>query len=136
MPHKAYFPDASPAEKRNCDFLIKSGCQFCNKKMKRQKCEECGGKIKKTKVEFSLYGQSLGSFPAEVCTQCGEELFDEETSDKIDQRAKEKGLWGTGSKSNCKIMGKVTTKMIRKTLLYKCRCGGYVHSSLAPRLHC
>jgi hypothetical protein len=58
------------------------------------KCSECGGKVIKKKVDFSMYGVSLGKFDAEVCSKCGEELFDEETSKKIDESAKKKGLWG------------------------------------------
>ncbi len=63
--------------------------------MQRTKCDECGGKIVKRKVEFKLYDTDVGMFPAEVCTNCGEKCFDEETSDLIDEAAKEKGLWGS-----------------------------------------
>ncbi len=66
--------------------------------MKRQKCEECGGKIVKKQVDFSMYGVSLGKFPAEVCNKCGEEVFDEKTSEDIDIIAKQKGLWGLAKK--------------------------------------
>lgn len=62
--------------------------------MKRIKCEECGGRIINKKVDFGLYGQSLGKFPAEVCSKCGETCFSEEASDQIDKIAKERGLWG------------------------------------------
>ncbi len=85
--------------------------------MERQKCEECRGKIKKAKVEFSLYGQSLGSFPAEVCTQCGEELFDEETSDRIDQIAKEKGLWGLEAQAKVTKVGSSYAIILNKRLV-------------------
>jgi hypothetical protein len=37
---------------------------------------------------------SLGEFPAEVCSRCGEKVFDEKVSDEIDARAKQKRLWG------------------------------------------
>jgi len=57
------------------------------------KCD-CGGRIEKKLVDFSMYGISLGKFEAEVCTKCGEELFSEEVSRKIDEVAKKKGLWG------------------------------------------
>ena len=66
--------------------------------MERKKCEECGGKIVKKEIEFSMYGVNLGKFLAEVCEKCGEEVFDEETSEKIDKIAKEKGLWGLARK--------------------------------------
>lgn len=62
--------------------------------MKRTKCEECSGKIIRKNIDFKLYGVSLGIFPADVCIKCGEEVFNEETSDKIDEIAKKKGLWG------------------------------------------
>lgn len=71
----------------------------------RTKCDECGGKIVKKDVDFSLYGVSLGKFPAEVCLKCGEECFDEFTSDLMDEVAKSKGLWGLGAKSKVGIAG-------------------------------
>lgn len=36
----------------------------------------------------------LGSFEAEVCPSCGEILFTEGSSELINRRAKELGLWG------------------------------------------
>lgn len=66
--------------------------------MEREKCEECGAKIIKKQVDFTVYGVSLGKFPAEMCIKCGEEVFDEETSRKIDDLAKQKGLWGLAKK--------------------------------------
>ncbi|MBI2110195.1 YgiT-type zinc finger protein, partial [Candidatus Woesearchaeota archaeon] len=64
----------------------------------RKICEECGGKIVKKQIEFSMYGVKLGSFPAEVCTKCGEEVFDEKTSLEIESIAKKKGLFGLARK--------------------------------------
>ncbi len=55
---------------------------------------DCGGVMIKKMVDFSMYGVSLGRFEAEVCQKCGEELFSEEASQKIDEAAKKKGLWG------------------------------------------
>lgn len=66
--------------------------------MERYKCEECSGKIVRKQVEFSMYGVSLGKFPADVCTKCGEEVFNEKTSEEIDKIAKQKGLWGLARK--------------------------------------
>jgi YgiT-type zinc finger domain-containing protein len=66
--------------------------------MKNQKCYECGGKIVKKKVPFKIYGTSLGNFVAEVCSKCGEKVFDEETSHEIERLAKNKGLWGMAKK--------------------------------------
>ncbi len=66
--------------------------------MERKICEECGGRIEKKKIEVNMYGKNLGSFMAEVCLKCGEEVFDEKTSAEIDKIAKEKGLWGLARK--------------------------------------
>lgn len=85
--------------------------------MERTKCEECGGKIVKKKIEFELYGESLGMFPAEVCDKCGEEIFDEETSDKIDEAAKEKGLWGLGAGTKIARVGSSMAVTINKKIV-------------------
>ena len=73
--------------------------------MKRIKCEECGGKIIHKKVDFSMYGISLGKFPAEVCTKCGEEVFSEEVSDEIEKKTKEKGLYGLEARTRIGVAG-------------------------------
>jgi len=63
------------------------------------KCLNCGSNsVKKKKVDFKVYGISMGKFDAEVCPKCGEEVFDEAVSDKIDESAKERGLWGLESR--------------------------------------
>ncbi|MEK6858226.1 MAG: hypothetical protein AABX39_06580 [Nanoarchaeota archaeon] len=84
--------------------------------MKRTKCEECGGKISKKNVEFKLYEESVGFFPADVCSKCGEEVFDEETSDKIDEATKEKGLWGLESKAKITEVGSSIAVVINKRI--------------------
>jgi hypothetical protein len=63
-------------------------------------CEK--GKLKKRTINELMFGVSLGRFPAEICTACGESFTNEETTRKIEAVAKEKGLWGLGSK------GKIT----------------------------
>lgn len=73
--------------------------------MEESKCDECGGKMEKKLVEFSLYGVNLGPFPAEVCHQCAEQIFDESVSEKIEMLAKEKGLWGLGATAKVTRIG-------------------------------
>ncbi len=73
--------------------------------MKRKICEECGGKIIHKMVDYILLGENLGKFPAEVCTKCGEQVFDEEVSEKIDVIAKQKGLWGLQAKTRVGKIG-------------------------------
>jgi len=41
-------------------------------------CEK--GKLENKSVTYSVYGIELGNFPAQVCTACGEQWFNEETS--------------------------------------------------------
>lgn len=84
--------------------------------MERKECEECGGKIVKKKVEFKMYGISLGEFPAEVCTKCGEEVFDEKTSKEIDVVAKKKGLWGLAKKVKIVKIGNSLAVRIPKAI--------------------
>jgi YgiT-type zinc finger domain-containing protein len=57
-------------------------------------CWECNKEMKNKKVEYKLHGVVLGKFNALVCERCDETYFSEETSRKITNIAKEKGLWG------------------------------------------
>lgn len=67
--------------------------------MIRDKCDECSGKLVERQVDFAIFGVGIGKFPAEVCTKCGEEVFTEETSAKIDEVVKEKSLYGLAAKT-------------------------------------
>jgi len=70
------------------------------------KCLNCGSsKVKKKRVDFKVYGISLGKFEAEVCSKCGEEITNEATFDKIEKVAKERGLWGLEARSKIGIAG-------------------------------
>lgn len=84
--------------------------------MKRKACEECGKDVIEKKVHFSLYGEDLGTFPAEVCSGCGEEVFDEATSEEIDRRAKEKGLWGLEAQTKVMKIGSSYAVIINKKI--------------------
>lgn len=66
-------------------------------KMKCYICEK--GELKRKTVPYKLYGELIGNFPAEVCGECGEVFFDEETSKQITEATKAKGLWGMGSRT-------------------------------------
>ena len=60
-----------------------------------EKCYTCEkGTLQRKKVDFQLYGELVGKFPADVCNQCQEIFFDEKTSEAIDKASKAKGLWG------------------------------------------
>lgn len=65
-----------------------------------EKCYICEqGKLQLKKVPYLVYGEQVGIFEAEVCTECGEVFFDEETSRKITQATKAKGLFGLGAQT-------------------------------------
>lgn len=68
-------------------------------------CEECGGKVVKKKVPFKHLGITLGKFEAEVCTKCGETVFSMKEGQKIEEKAKEKGVWGLSSKTKVGVSG-------------------------------
>ena len=51
-----------------------------------EKCYLCEkGNLTKKKVDFKMYGKSLGKFDAEVCNKCNEIFFNEASSDKIER---------------------------------------------------
>jgi len=73
--------------------------------MKRTECEECGGRIVKKKVDYLFLGENLGKFQVEVCSKCGEKVFDEDVAKKISTIAKKKGLYGLAVKSKVNQLG-------------------------------
>lgn len=44
-----------------------------------------------------MFGVSLGKFSVEACEKCGESFTDTETTKKIEEIAKSKGIWGLGT---------------------------------------
>lgn len=82
------------------------------------KCYICEkGKLIKKKVDFDIYGISIGKFPAEVCNKCNEEFFDEQTSDKIDETVKARGLWGLEAKTKIGKVGDALDVRFNKKLV-------------------
>ncbi len=66
----------------------------------KEKCYICEkGNLTKKRVDYKLYGVNIGKFNAEVCDKCGETFFDENTSKKMTEIAKKKGLWGLQTKT-------------------------------------
>lgn len=48
---------------------------------------------------------NLGIFPTQVCDACGEQWFDEKTSQKIQELEKKNGLFGLSKKSKVSYSG-------------------------------
>ena len=78
----------------------------------KEKCYICeNGSLRKGKVDYILYGVSIGKFDAKICDKCRETFFDEQVSKKMTEIAKKKGLWGLQAKT--KIGQSGTTLDIR-----------------------
>ena len=80
-------------------------------------CWECNVKMIKKNVDYSLYGIKIGSFPALVCPKCGEIYFSEETSKKITEITKNKGLWGLGAKTKIGQAGSTLDIRLNKKMI-------------------
>lgn len=73
--------------------------------MERTICEECGEKITRKEIDYVFLGENLGKFPAEICTGCKEEVFDEDVTKKISLIAKKKKLWGLNARATINQVG-------------------------------
>ena len=58
------------------------------------KCVFCKSELINKEIEYKEYGIPLGKFPAFICSKCGESFFDPETAKNIQNKSKEKGLFG------------------------------------------
>lgn len=68
--------------------MIKTKCPICEK-----------GFLKKGRINEEMFGVQLGEFPADICNNCGESFTDIESTKKIEEIAKKKGIWGLGTKT-------------------------------------
>ncbi|MEK6907132.1 MAG: hypothetical protein AABW45_01250 [Nanoarchaeota archaeon] len=84
--------------------------------MERKICEECHGKTEKKSVDYMLLGKNLGKFEAEVCNKCGEQVFNEDVSEKIEKRAKELGLWGLQARVKVNKVGNSIAVTVTKPI--------------------
>ena len=63
-----------------------------------KKCPICEkGELKKGKIKEYMFGVYLGEFPAEICNKCNESFTDSDTTKKIEESAKKKGIWNLSS---------------------------------------
>ena len=54
----------------------------------------CGGKVKWAKENIVHEGVECGILDVEICEKCGSKYFPEESMEVIEDKLKEKGLWG------------------------------------------
>ena len=83
----------------------------------KDKCWECDAAMVHKKVDYSLHGVKIGKFPALVCATCGESYFSEETSKKITEITKERGLWGLAAKTKIGQAGSTLDIRLNKKII-------------------
>ena len=69
------------------------------------KCVMCGNATEKKKVEHKEFGILFGRFSADVCKNCGEVYYDEETVQEIQAISKARGLFGLAKKAKVAEIG-------------------------------
>jgi len=83
------------------------------------KCPIClKGDLKRRKIREVMFGVYLGEFPAEVCSYCGESFTDDKTTRKIEDAAKQKGIWGLGMKTKIMKAGNSLAVRIPKKIAH------------------
>src|SRR3989344_1878461 len=81
------------------------------------KCPICEkGILEKKEIDEYMFGVYLGKFTADVCTKCNESFTDSETTKKIEEIAKKKGIWGLGSSTKITKTGNSLAVRIPKKL--------------------
>ena len=82
------------------------------------KCPICEKVIlKKGKVKEYMFGVFLGEFVADICSKCEESFTDAETTRKIEEVAKQKGIWGIGKKTKITRTGNSLAVRIPKEIV-------------------
>ena|SRR3989338_1779105 len=82
--------------------------------MKCPMCEK--GNLKRKMIKEEMFGVLLGEFPADVCSLCKESFTDGETTRKIEEAAKKKGIWGLGIKTKITKTGNSLAVRIPKKI--------------------
>jgi len=81
-------------------------------------CYECEkGRLIKKNIEYEQYGISIGKYPAEVCSRCGETFFSSDAVEKIEQELKKRNLWGLGMKASIGTSGNSLDLKLAKRLI-------------------
>jgi YgiT-type zinc finger domain-containing protein len=63
------------------------------------RCPICGkGTLRSGLVHERMFGIDLGDYPGEICDRCGESFLSSDHMKRVEERAKELGLWGLASK--------------------------------------
>jgi len=82
-----------------------------------EKCQMCEkGYLKKIINKEIIHGIYLGDFPAKKCSFCGEIWTDGKTMEKIENIAKQKGIWGMDKKTKIIMAGNSLAVRIPKKI--------------------
>lgn len=73
--------------------------------------------MKKGIIKEEMFGVYLGDFPAQICSRYGESFTDQETTRKIEEVAKKKGLWGLEKKTTISRTGNSLAVRIPQSLV-------------------
>lgn len=83
------------------------------------KCTNCNmGKYEKKKTPYVFLGEKIGVFDALVCNHCGETLFESSASDQIEEKVKQRGLWGLRARTKISEVGNSIDVRIPKNLAH------------------
>ncbi len=77
-------------------------------------CEK--GKLVRKKIEYKYKEWLFGKYDADVCDYCSEAFFTEKASYKIEQKAKELGVWGIEKKTKISHSGNSLIVRIPKAI--------------------
>jgi len=83
--------------------------------MKCPVCEE--SELKKGKIKEYMFGVYLGEFSEYICRKCGESFTDLNTTKKIEEIAKRKGIWGLGNSTKITKTGNSLAVRIPKKIV-------------------
>jgi transposase-like protein len=82
------------------------------------KCPVCDkGTLKKGKIKEHMFGFFLGEFSADICSKCKESFTDAETTRKIEESAKKKGIWNIHKKTKITRTGNSLAVRIPKKIV-------------------
>jgi len=70
------------------------------------KCPACNnGELKEGIFKEEQFGVYLGEYEGQKCTYCGEVFFDSDATQKIIEKAKEKGIFGIEARTKVAMSG-------------------------------
>ena len=82
------------------------------------KCPICSqGELRKTKIKETQFEVDLGTYEGLQCLNCGETFFDEATTNKIIEKAKERGIFGIESRTKIARAGNSLAVRIPKKIV-------------------